>query len=222
MKNILIIGSGGHARVIASEIILQRKFKLLGFIDEKKKKNEFVFKYKNKKFYILGNIKSLKSKRFYKIYAIIGVGLNSKRKKILEEVKKVNKNLIWKKIISKNSILNNSKVGEGSFIGSGVIINNESKIGSHCIVNTGAIIEHNNILKDYASIGPGAMTGGNVIIDKFSFVGLGSIINNDIRIGSHVVVGSNSLITKICKSNCVYYGQPAKLIKKIKNDKIYF
>ena len=66
------------------------------------------------------------------------------------------------------------------------------------------------------------MTGGNVIIDKFSFVGLGSIINNDIKIGSQVVIGSNSLITKICKSNGVYYGQPAKLIKKIKNDKIYF
>ena len=34
IKQIIIIGSGGHAQVVASEIIKSEKYKLLGFIDK--------------------------------------------------------------------------------------------------------------------------------------------------------------------------------------------
>jgi FlaA1/EpsC-like NDP-sugar epimerase len=122
MKKILIIGSGGHAKVIASEILVQKKFEFIGFVDEKKKKNEVVFKYNNKNYYILGNLKSLKLKKLDKVCAIIGVGLNSKRKKILDYVKKLDINIMWTKVISKNSKLNNCDVGVGTFVGSGVIL----------------------------------------------------------------------------------------------------
>ena len=38
MKKILIIGSGGHAKVILSEIIQIKEYRIIGFIDEFKKK----------------------------------------------------------------------------------------------------------------------------------------------------------------------------------------
>ena len=37
MKKIVIFGSGGHSRVIFSEIIKQKKYKFLGFLKKKKK-----------------------------------------------------------------------------------------------------------------------------------------------------------------------------------------
>ncbi len=38
MKKILILGSGSHSKVIFSEIINLKKYKIIGFIDENKKK----------------------------------------------------------------------------------------------------------------------------------------------------------------------------------------
>ena len=49
MKEILIFGSGGHAKVIYSEIIKNKKLKFLGFVDEKKKNLKL-----SKKIIILG------------------------------------------------------------------------------------------------------------------------------------------------------------------------
>ena len=60
---------------------------------------------------------------------IIGIGLNYIRKKIVNEVSKLDKNFKWEKIISKSCVLNgNLEIGEGSLIMSGVIINTQTKI----------------------------------------------------------------------------------------------
>ena len=44
MKKILIFGSGGHAKVIYSEIIKNKNIKFLGFVDETKKKGDIIIK----------------------------------------------------------------------------------------------------------------------------------------------------------------------------------
>ena len=56
----------------------------------------------------------------------------------------------------------NVKIGEGSVVLKGSIINNNCKLGKHCHLNTRTILDHDNILSDYAGTGPGVITGGNV------------------------------------------------------------
>ena len=53
MKKILILGSGSHAKVIFSEILNLKKYKLIGFIDDFEKKNKIIISYKKKNFKIL-------------------------------------------------------------------------------------------------------------------------------------------------------------------------
>ena len=142
MKKILIIGCSGHAKVILSEIIQIKGYRIIGFIDKFKKKDTVIETYKNKQYKVLGSIKELKKIVDKNTFGIIGIGANFKRKKVSEEINKIFKNFNWETIISKNSTINGDvKIGKGSVIISGSIINNGTKIGEHCLINTSSSID---------------------------------------------------------------------------------
>ncbi len=211
MKKFIIIGSGDHAKVIASEL-LQRK-KLLGFIDKNKSKISSEFKK-----YYLGDLSFFYSNKSSNYQVIIGIGRGDLRKKIVDEIRKKKIQLNWGIFVSdKTFIMPDVKISEGSVILKGCIISNRCKIGKHCHLNTGTILDHDNIFNDFASTGPGVITGGNVQVGLESFVGIGSIIKNNIKINSQTVIGSGSVVVKNTKKGSIYFGNPAKF-KRLKRD----
>ena len=221
MNKILIFGSGSQARVIFSELTQIKKYKILGFVDEKIKKGIVIENKNKKKFKVVGDINNIKHLITNNTFGIIGIGSNFKREKIFKYVSKKYKKLKWATLISKNSIISqNVTVGSGSVIISGTIINTGTKIGKHCIVNTSSSIDHDNLIKDFSSVGPGVTTGGNVTLGENSHIGIGSTVNNEITIGTNTVIGAMSLVVKNCNKNSLYYGTPVKRIKKrLKDDK---
>ena len=215
MKKFIIIGSGDHAKVIANELILKKKF--LGFVDVKKSKVTDEFKK-----YYLGDLNFFHSTRFSNYQAIIGVGRGDKRRKIIKEFDKKKIKVNWGIYISdKALVMPNVEIGEGSVILKGCIINNNCKIGKHCQFNTGTILEHDNIFNDFSGTGPGVITGGNVNVNLESFIGIGSIIKNGISINSKTIIGSGSVVLKNTKKNSIYFGNPAKFIRMKKINENY-
>ena len=75
-------------------------------------------------------------------------------------------------------------------------------------------IDHNNTFHNFSSTGPGAITGGNVIIGEQSFLGIGCAIKDKIFIGTNTIIGGQAFVCKNCESNSLYYGVPAKRIKR--------
>lgn len=228
-KDIVIFGSGAHSKIVFFELLKNSEYNILGFVDNHYNSKKPVIFFKNENYYNLGNIKYFfsKIKKKYKnstlnICGIIGAGQNYHRKKIRDEVEEIDKNFLWEKLISKNSILNGKvNIGKGSLIMSGVIINNNTKIGKHCIINTSSSIDHDNNFKDFSSCGPGVVTGGNVKVGENSYLGIGCVIKNNIKIGKNTVIGGNSFVNKDCLSNSTYVGTPCKKIKNRKEDTNY-
>lgn len=222
MKKILIFGSGAHSKVILSEIIQIKGYRVIGFVDEKLRKGTIIDTYKKKKYKVISNIKGIKKILDKNTFGIIGIGSNFARKKVSKEVNKIYKNFKWITIISKNSIINgNVKIGKGSLIVSDSVINTGTKIGEHCLINTSSSIDHDNIFKNYASTGPGVTTGGHVKLGQCSHLGIGSTVKHQISIGDNTIVGAQSLVLKNCDKNSVYRGIPAKKIKRRKEDSKY-
>ena len=221
IKNIVIFGSGDHAKIIFSELIKLKKFKFLGFVDDTKKKGALVASINKKKYFNLGSIKQVinKSNNFS---GIVGIGLNFVRKKVVSDIKKIDKKFKFQKIISKDAIINsNVFIDEGSLIVSGTIINYGTIIGKHCILNTSCSIDHDNIFDNFSSAGPGVITGGNVQVGEQSYLGIGSVIKDKINILNNTIIGAGSLVLKDCHKNSIYYGSPAKKIGKRKYNKNY-
>ncbi len=212
MKKIIIFGSGGHAKVIYSEIIKNKNFTFLGFVDDLKKKGEIIVKGK-KNFYNLGKMTHV-IKNNNNLRGIIGIGKNFLRKKVYDNIMMLDKNFKFEKIISKNAIIDTSVIiGRGTCVVSGSVINIGTKIGNHCIINTSSSIDHDNQFKDFSSTGPGVKTGGNVSLGERSHIGIGSSVKQGVKIYEDCIIGANSYVNKNCEKKSLYFGSPIKKIK---------
>lgn len=204
MKEIIIIGSGGHAKVII-DILERSNKKIYGILDDDLNKKDL----KVLGYSILGTTKDIeKYKQNYSF--IIGIGNNAIRKKIAIE----NKDLNYEQAIDPSAIISkNIKIGTGTVIMPGAIINVDSKIGNHCIINTGAIIEHDNIIEDYVHISPKGVLCGGVKIGEETWIGANSVIIQGIKIKEKSIVGAGSVVVRHINKGIVVYGNPARIGK---------
>ena len=214
MKKIIIIGSGGHAKVVADIILTREKelnedLKIIGFLDDNFKNLRYDNIFNIPILGDLNNIDNFSKNEDY--FFIIAIGSNEVRKKISEKYKELN---YYTAIHPRSVISREVEIGSGTVVMANVVINPASTIGRHCIVNTSSVIEHDNKLGDYVHISPNATLCGGVSIDDNSWVGAGSVVRQQIHIGKDVIVGANSVVVKDIEDNCIVVGNPAKKIKE--------
>ena len=203
-KDVIIIGAGGHAKVIA-DIIYKSGDNLIGFLDDNlaNKGKEI---YLGKK--VIGTTKDIEI--YNKNYFIIGIGNNSIRKKINNE----NNLKLYTAIHPSAIIAEDVKIGTGSVIMAGVVINPGTVIGKNCIINTCSSLDHDNLLEDYVHISPGAHLAGTVTIKEGTWICTGAIVKNNITIGKNNIIGAGGVVIKdIIEENGTYIGVPARRIK---------
>ncbi len=164
MSSCLLIGAGGHARVVY-EAAMNKGIVFDGFIDPK-----------IESFFHLSKVDSNKvDDRFF-----IGIGnanMNglSHRHSIYLELKNSGGSSF--PVISMRSFVSEyAKVGNGTFVSHNVIVQANAKIGENCIINSGAIIEHDVVIGDGCHIAPGAIVLGGAVVGAGSMVGAGAVI----------------------------------------------
>lgn len=210
MKNIVIIGGGGHAKVLASVIKKNNDFSILGYTDKKDCGSLPGINY-------LGDDSLLEKLIIDKICnnAALGVGqinLNNKRRAIIKRL--LNIGLEFPHVISKDSIIGNDvEIGNGTVVFDGVIINSGTKVGSFSIINTGVIIDHDCEIGDYTHIATGAVLSGGVKVKNNSMIGAGATIIQYKEIGERCMIGAGAVVTNNCFEQGIYVGIPAKKIK---------
>ena len=214
MKKIIIIGSGGHAKVVADIILTREKelnenLKIIGFLDDNFKNLRYDNIFNIPILGDLNNIDNFSKNEDY--FFIIAIGSNEVRKKISEKYKELN---YYTAIHPKSIISREVEIGSGTVVMANVVINPASTIGRHCIVNTSSVIEHDNKIGDYVHISPNTTLCGGVNIDDSSWIGAGSVVRQQIYIGKNVVVGANSVVVKDIENSCIVAGNPAKKIKE--------
>ena len=213
MKNIVIIGAGGHAKVVA-DIILKRKeilkedLTIIGFLDDNYEnlKNKEIFNIP-----VLGKTDLINDFESKDYEYIIAVGNNLVRKKISEKYSDLN----YYTAIHPTAVIGNEvTIGEGTAVMANTVINPYSKIGKHCILNTSCIIEHDNTIKNYVHISPNAVLCGEVTIKENSWIGAGSSVKQEITVGKNIIIGAGTVVIRDIEDNCTAVGNPAKIIKK--------
>ena len=89
-------------------------------------------------------------------------------------------------------------------------------IGSNNYIMNSTTIDHDCYIEDNVTMSSGVILGGNVHLMKYSNLGIKTIVHQNQVVGSYTMVGMGTIITKkkIIKPGYIYYGKPAKLIKK--------
>lgn len=204
-KKVVVIGAGGHAKVI-SDIVIKSQDELLGFLDDNLEKGKKVIS----NYEVIGKTEDclqLKNQD-ENIEFIIAIGNNKVRKEISDKYKLNYYTAIHPSV----QIGLDVTIEKGAQILANACINSSAKIGKHCIINTGAIIEHDNIIEDYVHISPNAALGGTVKIGENTHVGIGAVVKNNIGICSNCIIGAGAVVVKNIEDEGTYVGVPAKEI----------
>lgn len=212
-NDLLIIGAGGHGRVVADIALKMNRWKKIYFLDDDESIKTIIG------IEVIG--KSNDAFIYISDYDIfVAIGNNRIREKIQSQLEKVGASIPT--LIHPRSIIGEAvEIGIGTTIMAGAIINSCSKIGKGCIINTGATIDHDNIIKDYVHISPGVHISGNVEIAKRTWIGIGASVSNNVSITSNCIVGAGAVVIKDIIEAGTYVGVPARKIdydnKMIKN-----
>ncbi len=212
MKNIVVIGSSGHAKVIIDIVEKEKKYTIVGLLDKFKAKGEVVLGYK-----IIGSEDDLADliAKHKLMSGIVAIGDNWQRKRVSDDITTKFKEFEFVSTVHPSAqIARDVKIGAGTVIMAGAIVNPGVIIGNHCIINTNAALDHDCVVKDFACVLPGAIVGGEVTIGEFSVVALGASVIHGVTIGTHSVVGAGAVVVKDVPDFSMVYGSPARLIKK--------
>lgn len=221
-KNILVWGGSSRAHKLLTMMkninVLDKKYLNCKSINLKK---FFVFDTYVKKlnFEFDGNFtnEKRKLKNFIKEskYFIVAIGASHGKARYLISKNLENSGLVPISLVSKMSIIDETaKIGKGSQIEPGAIIQCHSQIGDYCIINTNSTIEHSSKVGNGSHIMGGASIAGRVHIGNYVSIGTNSTVLPDIKVGSGAYIGAGSVVTKNVKENEIVIGIPAKRFGK--------
>jgi sugar O-acyltransferase (sialic acid O-acetyltransferase NeuD family) len=207
MEKIVILGGGGHARVIFDALKLQRQFEIVGYVDPKDQGllcGELP--------YIGGD--DILGKLFYKnvkscVCAIGSIGDTKCRRNVIACAN--NLGYQFPIVVHPSAVISYSAtIGKGVFVSALAVINPGVSIGDFSIVNTGSIIEHDCIVGEFCHIAPRACLGGGVALGENVHVGIGASILQTVKIGSDCIIGAGSVVVKNIDKNQKVKGIPAR------------
>ena len=209
---IVVIGGGGHAKVVIGILHKLKHHRILGYTDHKDHGAVLGVRF-------LGPDEQLSSlgKGEKTIAAVLGVGqvgLGNARCELWTRLQLELPSLLFPFIVSPDAIINEDVlIGDGAVVMDGAVINGGARIGSGVIVNTNSTIEHDVSLEDWVHVAPGATISGGVSVGRFSMIGAGATIIEGIQIAGGCMVGAGAVVVDDVTEPGTYVGCPARRIK---------
>ena len=201
MNRLVIIGAGGHGRVIADNA-LKNGYNEICFVDDSATGDCIGFP-------IVGVIGDVEKLNDGKTDFIIGIGNNATRKIIAEKF-----DVNWVSLVHPSAQLAfNARIGRGTVVMANAVVNVCASVGDHCIINTGAVVEHDNTIGNFVHMSPVTKLGGSVRIGDLTHVGIGATVSNDVDVCADCVIGAGAVVVQDIKDSGTYIGVPAREIE---------
>ena len=105
-------------------------------------------------------------------------------------------------------------LGHGILVSPNSTIAPFSRIGDFTYINRNVSIGHHTTIKEFCTISPRCNIASKCLIENNVEIGIGATILDGIRIREDSTIGAGAVVTKNTESNSIYYGVPAKLIRK--------
>ncbi len=143
--------------------------------------------------------------------AIVAIGDNPTRNMYAQALVANGVGLI-NAIHPKASVADTAKLGRNVVIAAGAVVCAHCKIGDSCIVNTGSIVDHESDIGRAAHVCPGARLAGRVNVEDFAFVGIGATVVQCLTIGRGSIIGAGAVVLNDVAPFSTVVGVPARPI----------
>ena len=103
-----------------------------------------------------------------------------------------------------------AKISEGVFVAARALLGPNASVGQGSIVNHGTIIDHDCSIGCYSHVAPGSVLGGGVSVGDSVLVGSGAVVLPGKRIGDRARIGSGAVVTRDVSGGQTLIGHPAR------------
>jgi sugar O-acyltransferase (sialic acid O-acetyltransferase NeuD family) len=209
MKPIIIIGAGGHAKVLADAILACGRT-ILGFtsIDYQECNVEPVVAGLT----VLGTDEILRNYTPTQIDLVNGLGgidSSGLRRRVQERLEAEG----WRFVSVRHPsavVSPHAELDVGVQLLALSVIHAGSRIGKGAIVNTSAVVEHDSVLESYVHLAPRSLVCGATYVGVNSHVGAGAVILQGIKVGAETVVGAGAVVVRDFIGRGTVVGVPAR------------
>ncbi|WP_404417912.1 acetyltransferase [Brevundimonas vesicularis] len=114
----------------------------------------------------------------------------------------------------KATVSRHVRLGSGSVILAGAVVNIGADLGRATVVNTGATVDHDCSFADGVHVAPGAHLAGGVVVGEATWIGVGAVIREYLTIGNRVFIGAGAVVIKSLPDGLTVVGNPARPLQR--------
>jgi sugar O-acyltransferase (sialic acid O-acetyltransferase NeuD family) len=192
-QRIVIVGAGAQGAIVA-DILECAGTPAIGFVDDTPGKDA------------LGTIDELRTMDHDAI--VIAIGDNRLRRGLVERLAGER---LATAIHPFTSIAASARIGDGSMISAGVVVQPRAVVGRGVILNTKASVDHDSVIGDFAHISLGATIGANVRIGEETLIAAGATVVSGITIGARSIIGAGAVVVRDVPDDVTAIGVPARV-----------
>lgn len=207
-RKIILVGGGGHAKVLIDLIRLAGEYEIAGILDHNHEPGNLVSGIP-----VLGNDDMLPEIFAENITNVcIGVGSVKDtlvRTTLFKKVKGIG--FFVPPLIHPSAVVSEySVISEGVQLMVNTVIQPGVTISENTLINTGTIIEHDGTVGRHVHVCPGVVISGVCKIGNETFIGAGATVINGLTIGDKVTVAAGSVVVHDIADGASVKGVPAR------------
>jgi len=208
VTGIVVIGGGGHAKVLVS-LLKKLEWEILGYTDASDRGAILGAPY-------LGPDEALVStvEGHGRCCALLGVGKTdaaATRRRVRDAL--VIRGPDWPVIVSPQAVVNEQVVlSEGTVVMDGAVVNSGTMTDAICILNTNCTVDHDCRLGENVHVAPGATLSGGVTVGRDTMIGAGATVIHGVTVCPGCLVGAGATVIADIDIPGVYVGSPARRI----------
>lgn len=165
MKSLLIVGAGGHGKVVKETADALGKFERIEFLDDVNPK-------------AIGKLEEME--KFQDQFDCIfpAVGNNELRRKIMENAKKMDYEVPI--LVHPTAYVSPSaKLGNGTIVEAMAVIHTKAVVEEGCIIAIGALVDHEALIEKYTYISCGTIVKANAKVGQLLTIPSGIIVTKE-------------------------------------------
>ncbi len=209
-KPVILVGGGGHARVLLDALLLGSR-QVLGIVDADPSKLPAAVRGVP----VLGNDDVLQTHGPERVELVLGIGSvapGSLRERVYLRYRQLG--YAFAAVVHPSAVIaRDATLASDVQVMAGVVVQTASQIGPNVILNTGCRVDHDCELAQHVHVSPGATLCGDVRVGAGSHVGAGATLTQGVVVGAGVFIYAGAVVTRDLAAGLRVAGVPAREVK---------